>query len=377
MNKNTKIVIIVVSIVIGMAILIPLVIGGVFFIKNQISGTGVSTEGNNNNNWSIGKKDDKDMKEEVKIRESETKQIKLTKFDNGLFSLNIPEGWKVDVFGDYIHYTIKVYNPENPMYQMFFNMKTEGYNKSQAAKKWQQTYYPNNIFAKCAVIEDKTTEGFYKIFNELGTLNNTSAFTFPTLTDFTVVQKLGTSALGGDVLRATFKDSNGKEGEGLFTAYVYDPGPYYVYENITSGNQIDIYYLNVYNTIFVTAPKNELIDWEDTLNKMVASLEFSNTFISQYQSQQDSVMKTFQSVRNICNQITDSIMSAWEARSASYDIMSQKQSDAILGYERVYDTEKGDIYKAYNGFTDDYSGERYKAISDDMYTKATSGYIEK
>lgn len=377
MNKNTKIVIIVVSIVIGMAILIPLVIGGVFFIKNQISGTGVSTEGNNNNNWSIGKKDDKDMKEEVKIRESETKQIKLTKFDNGLFSLNIPEGWKVDVLGDYIHYTIKVYNPENPMYQMFFNMKTEGYNKSQAAKKWQQTYYPNNIFAKCAVIEDKTTEGFYKIFNELGTLNNTSEFTFPTLTDFTVVQKLGTSALGGDVLRATFKDSNGKEGEGLFTAYVYDPGPYYVYENITSGNQIDIYYLNVYNTIFVTAPKNELIDWEDTLNKMVASLEFSNTFISQYQSQQDSVMKKFQSVRNICNQITDSIMSAWEARSASYDIMSQKQSDAILGYERVYDTEKGDIYKAYNGFTDDYSGERYKAISDDMYTKATSGYIEK
>lgn len=377
MNKNTKIVIIVVSIVIGMAILIPLVIGGVFFIKNQISGTGVSTEGNNNNNWSIGKKDDKDMKEEVKIRESETKQIKLTKFDNGLFSLNIPEGWKVDVLGDYIHYTIKVYNPENPMYQMFFNMKTEGYNKSQAAKKWQQTYYPNNIFAKCAVIEDKTTEGFYKIFNELGTLNNTSEFTFPTLTDFTVVQKLGTSALGGDVLRATFKDSNGKEGEGLFTAYVYDPGPYYVTENITSGNQIDIYYLNVYNTIFVTAPKNELIDWEDTLNKMVASLEFSNTFISQYQSQQDSVMKTFQSVRNICNQITDIIMSAWEARSASYDIMSQKQSDAILGYERVYDTEKGDIYKAYNGFTDDYSGERYKAISDDMYTKATSGYIEK
>lgn len=377
MNKNTKIVIIVVSIVIGMAILIPLVIGGVFFIKNQISGTGVSTEGNNNNNWSIGKKDDKDMKEEVKIRESETKQIKLTKFDNGLFSLNIPEGWKVDVLGDYIHYTIKVYNPENPMYQMFFNMKTEGYNKSQAAKKWQQTYYPNNIFAKCAVIEDKTTEGFYKIFNELGTLNNTSEFTFPTLTDFTVVQKLGTSALGGDVLRATFKDSNGKEGEGLFTAYVYDPGPYYVTENITSGNQIDIYYLSVYNTIFVTAQKNELIDWEDTLNKMVASLEFSNTFISQYQSQQDSVMKTFQSVRNICNQITDSIMSAWEARSASYDIMSQKQSDAILGYERVYDTEKGDIYKAYNGFTDDYSGERYKAISDDMYTKATSGYIEK
>ena len=73
----------------------------------------------------------------------------------------------------------------------------------------------------------------------------------------------------------------------------------------------------------------------------------------------------------------DSYMSAWESRSKSYDIMSQKQSDATLGYERVYDTENGDIYKAYNGFTDNYDGERYKPITDDMYTQKTYGYIEK
>ncbi len=44
-------------------------------------------------------------------------------------------------------------------------------------------------------------------------------------------------------------------------------------------------------------------------------------------------------------ELFDSYMSAWENRSKSYDIMSQKQSDAILGYERVYDTETNDIYK--------------------------------
>ena len=38
--------------------------------------------------------------------------------------------------------------------------------------------------------------------------------------------------------------------EGLFTAYVYDPGPYYVNENIISGKQIDIYFLNVYDSMF-------------------------------------------------------------------------------------------------------------------------------
>ena len=63
--------------------------------------------------------------------------------------------------------------------------------------------------------------------------------------------------------------------------------------------------------------------------------------------------------------------------SNSYDIISQKQSDATLGYERVYDTETGEIYKAYNGFTDDYSRDRYKTITDNMYTSPISGYIEK
>ena len=71
------------------------------------------------------------------------------------------------------------------------------------------------------------------------------------------------------------------------------------------------------------------------------------------------------------------IMYSWNKRSASYDIISQKQSDATLGYERVYDTNTGEVYRAYNGFTDSYKGNRYQTVTDDMYTKAVSGYIEK
>lgn len=37
---------------------------------------------------------------------------------------------------------------------------------------------------------------------------------------------------------------------------------------------------------------------------------------------------------------------------------------ATLGYERVYNTDTGEIYKAYNGFTDDYKGETYKSVTD-------------
>ena len=351
-------------------ILIPIVVVAIA----ALLGFGLlnSNKKNNDNNPDFSDKNSK-----FTIRESKTKTIKFTDFDNGLVKMKIPEGWKVDTLGDYIHYTIKAYDPNNSTYQFFFNMKTEGYNKSEDAKRWQQTYYPNNMFAKTSVIATKDTEGFYKIFNDLGTLNNTSTFTFPTLTDFTVSDNLGKGSLGGDMLRATFKDANGKEGEGIFTAYVYDAGPYYVYENIVSGKQIDIQYLNVYDAIFITTPKDEFIDWQDTLNTIASSLTFTDSFISGFNNQQDAVMQNFQKIREIGNQISDGIMDSWNKRNTSFDIMSQKQSDATLGYERVYDTETNEVYKAYNGFTDDYDGERYKSITDDMYTKQTSGYIEK
>ena len=313
----------------------------------------------------------------IKIAKSKANQIEFEDYSINEFSIKKPKGWKVDTIGDYIHYTIKVYDPNNPAYQFFLNMKTEGYNKSVDAKRWQQKYYPNNPFAKASVIATKNTEGFYKIFNDLGTLNNTSTFTFPTLTDFTVIDNLGKASLGGDMLRATFKDANGKEGEGIFTAYVYDVGSYYVLENIISGKQIDIQYLNVYDAIFITAPKDEFIDWQDTLNTICSSLKFTDTFINGFNQQQDAVMKNFQQIRAIGNEISDGIMDSWNKRNTSFDIMSQKQSDATLGYERVYDTETNEIYKAYNGFTDDYDGERYKPITDDMYSKKTSGIIEK
>lgn len=313
----------------------------------------------------------------IKIAKSKASQIEFEDYSINEFSIKKPKGWKVDTIGDYIHYTIKVYDPNNPAYQFFLNMKTEGYNKSVDAKRWQQKYYPNNPFAKASVIATKNTEGFYKIFNDLGTLNNTNTFTFPTLTDFTVIDNLGKASLGGDMLRATFKDANGKEGEGIFTAYVYDVGSYYVLENIISGKKIDIQYLNVYDAIFITAPKDEFIDWQDTLNTICSSLKFTDTFINGFNQQQDAVMKNFQKIRAIGNEISDGIMDSWNKRNTSFDIMSQKQSDATLGYERVYDTETNEIYKAYNGFTDDYDGERYKPITDDMYSKKTSGIIEK
>ena len=65
-------------------------------------------------------------------------------------------------------------------------------------------------------------------------------------------------------------------------------------------------------------------------------------------AQSDQTVTTSQQLSQAADAMQDSIMSSWENRNRSQDIMSQKQSDATLGYERVVDVETGEIYKAEN-----------------------------
>lgn len=360
--KNKKFLIVLASVVVG-CILIGIVAGKVLF------------KGNDNIKLNNGKK--------VSIKYNETKNIEYETYDNGLIKLTIPKGWKVEIPKvDYIHYNFKVYNPTNPDYMFFFGMKLEGYMKSERARNWQIKYYPKEIFAKLPYIDPQTTESFFKIWNDAVDYSNKNEVGynyFRHLNDFTVIENLGTDALGGDILRATYKSDEGVLNQGIFTATVKSAGTYMVSENIWNvfGPQIDVWPLIIYNIMYMSAPNDEFTNWHPILEKCLNSLEFSDTFVSGFNKEEKSVMANFQANQKVYNEMSDMIMDSWEKRNNSYDIMSQKQSDATLGYERVYDTETGEIYKAYNGFTDDYSGNRYKPITDDMYTKATAGYIEK
>lgn len=318
----------------------------------------------------------------VKIVASETSKIEYEKFDNSLVSLDIPKGWKVEVAPyDYIHYAFKVYNPENPNYMLLFALKFEGYFKSDLAKTTWKNYYPTSPLAKLPVLNDKTTEGFYKIWNiTADSLNSESNFTFfPKIFDYKTIQKLGEAQfVGGDILRATFKDSNGNLLQGLLTASVKDVGSYYVNVNWNPlSKKVDVWPMNVYNIVMLIAPDTEFNNWQPILDHCLGTVTFSEKFMSGFNSQEQTIMNTVKTNQQVYNQISDMIMDSWNKRSNSYDIISQKQSDATLGYERVYDTETGNVYRAYNGFTDEYQGERYKTVTDDMYTSEVKGYIEK
>ena len=317
----------------------------------------------------------------VKVTENEASKITYEDFDNGLISLKIPKGWKVDVAPvDYIHYAFKVYNPENPTYMLLFNLKQEGFLKSERARSTYANYYPDAIFAKLSPIDPQTTEAFYKVWNSNAKLSNDTEIKyefFPYFKDFAVVENFGSSPLGGDILRATYTDNKGEVAQGLFTSSVMSIGTYYISENIWNpfGPQVDVSPLNVYNIIVMSAPDSEFNDYQKVLDYCLSTLEFSDSFVKGFNNEESTLVATIKANQKVYDQISDGIMDSWEKRNNSYDIISQKQSDATLGYERVYDTDTGEIYKATNGFMDSYDGTKYQTITDDMYTMPTSGYI--
>ena len=237
------------------------------------------------------------------------------------------------------------------------------------------------MFTQAVVLNSPTTENFYKKFNEIATYqkNIQTEFAednFPTFSNFTKIEEaeantsMKSLALDSKVLRGTFTGENSKEGEGLFMASVVNFGNQY-------QGGVDMGYYMIYDIMSITSAKDEFIDYKDILLESVNSIEFTDSYVKQTIDDSNAQTQKALELNASMQKAFDSYMSAWENRQISYDIMSQKQSDATLGYERVYDTDTGEIYKAYNGFTDDYQGNKYQSITDNMYTEKTSGYIEE
>ena len=324
----------------------------------------------------------------LKIRESEINKLSLEDYENDVFTMKKPKGWSVDAAGSGIYYAIRVYDPNNSINQVFLMLKMQPLLKSEAGKaKWQEYYKlagsdpKYKVFADAVVLDNPTTEGFYQKFNDISAYMNNieptlSAFKFPAFNNFSKQEEFESNAsmksvsLDSKTLRATFSDNNGTNGEGLFMASIVNFG------NQTQGGTDMLYYM-VYDIAAVTSVNNEFINYKDILLDSLKTIDFKSEYVKKTIDDGNAQTKQALALSASVQKAFDSYMSAWENRQKTYDIISQKQSDATLGYERVYDTTNGDIYKAYNGFTDDYDGERYKSVTDEMYTNKINGYIEK
>lgn len=331
---------------------------------------------------------------EIKITPTEAKQVTLETYQSTDFSMSIPSGWTVSTGSYGMAHSIRVYDPQKPVNQIFVLLKAMPLMHSQSGKDYYTQMYQSYggdyyVLADAPVLAEPSTENFYKVFSDYATFMESdepsySGYTFPRFNNFTTLESfasntdLSSVSINPAMLRASFSDNSGTEGEGMFTADVIDfsheTGIMY---DMYTGTSIDAGIYMAYNIMAVTAEKDTFIEWQDILCECLGTLEYTDSFVDSAIAQSNEGLKTAQQISQAFNQTADSIMASWEARNTSQDIMSQKQSDATLGYERVYDVETNEVYKAPNGWTDYYDGYRYEAVTDDsMYIVPVSGYID-
>ena len=298
------------------------------------------------------------------IVESAASQVRYEKYDNGLFTAEIPRGWVVETHdkSDYIHYTFQIYDPKNPNLRIVYNMQTSDYWATKADYDFYHNLYPTSILCQNPWLEEQSTMGILPAFFK--TVIDGNYFTFRRLTGFEKIESLGRDPFGGEIIHATALDPDGKKVEGVFGCSFQILNLYYVN------------FANVYGMVMLTAPEGELSNWIGVLEHVYGSIEYSQYYQTELNKQLIASGQATREIAKICSQTTDIVISGWESRQAAYDRISQKQSDATLGYERVYDTEKDTIYRAPLDFFDNYSGDRYKAVTDNQYLLPIDGYIE-
>ena len=207
----------------------------------------------------------------VKVTQTAAKAVQTEKYESADFSMTIPKGWTVTTGGTNIYHSIRVSDPNEPLNQMFVLLKADVLLHSQAGKNaWQQNYSMGNtqaaLFSKAPVLENPSTEGFFKIFSQYTAFASEvepdySGYIFPQFGDFTVTDRYASTssmksvAMGDELLRATFSD-NGKEGEGMFSASVVDFGSFTISDGNVIGYQLqtaDGGYYMAYNIVAITA----------------------------------------------------------------------------------------------------------------------------
>lgn len=272
--------------------------------------------------------DSTQVKEDFRITQTSAKSVQTEQYETADFSITIPKGWIVTTGGTNIYHSIRITDPNEPLNQMFILLKADILLHSQAGKDaWQQNYQAGDtqveIFAKAPVLEDPSTEGFFKIFPQYASFVTEveptySGYTFPQFSEFTVTDRfnstssLASSAMGDELLRATFND-NGREGEGMFSASVVDFGSYM----ITGGNVVDYqlqtadggYYM-AYNIVAITAAKDTFIEWESVLSDCMRTLQYSDSFISATNQASDEKVAIAMQISQNFNETMDDIMSS-------------------------------------------------------------------
>lgn len=193
----------------------------------------------------------------LRIRPAEATHVKFVKYvdPSGFFTMNIPLGWRVktglkpDGKFDIISYAITVYDPKRPERELYFCLNNSYGLKSVEARNWYiRSYGPKNPSARMPVLPRLSTDGYFAAMGPLFGYHK-----------FTVLERLGKSALGGDVIVAECTSASGRRVQGLYHAVVSDmmKQPVQVNPFNVRAGMVDVGPVLEFSILSETAPRTD------------------------------------------------------------------------------------------------------------------------
>ena len=292
---------------------------------------------------------------EVTVRPAEWNQVEWQPYSCAYFTLYIPNGWQVQWDGNAQNLWWTVTSPDGKI--GIFNHDHDYAAKDPAMTQtlgFQKPMY------------DASVQGYFNMIYE----DSADYFTVQSSCvpdNYSILQSSTNKRIKDyQSLYATFRDATVGEGEGVYSAVLFDHDDIFIRGANYANWEIDA-------ILTQWAPLGQFVNWAPVLAQIAQSFSYTDYYIQEWQSWMNTSITPSPSVND-----NDPILEAFEERSRSDTIIQEKRSDMLEEYERVYDNETGEIYRAYSGFLDDIGDQnRYTPITDNQYAEGYDGWIDK
>jgi hypothetical protein len=289
---------------------------------------------------------------QVKTKTSENiVKLQLENYDGGSFKMKKPVGWEVIQAGSCETFALLVRDRNAPENQIFYFNMFGPYYTSQRQKANDEQYMREGgyqvIWIEMPVVDPLTPENFITQFHLAAKTNLVKNFMgqMPELEKVEVISSTPEKSIIGDtkLVRALFTQ-NGKLGEGLF----------YMSVDRFEESMSDL--ANTYFFSGTSASKDRFIFVQDQLLESIKSIEISPSYVSGCLAKPSPWVDVSKTI----SETSDIMTSGWDERQKTDDIISAKRSDAIMGRDRVYDEDTGNVYEVNPNFYDKYDINRGK-----------------
>lgn len=285
--------------------------------------------------------------------------LELEHYDGGYFTVLKPAGWQIVTGGAYGGFGYMMWDPQEPARRIFYIGEIVPFYASAEQKQIDRQYMDAGGFPvewhDMPVVSPLTPLELFRNFDGIVVTQAAQVYMpgLPPLDGFEPISVTPVDPVlpigQTDLIHATFLD-DGVPCQGQFMATVAEFMPFM--NGPGGGTGI------AGMVVGIMAPVTEYPEMQDDLVAAVGSFKFSESYvqegIQQGRENFEGIMRAGQTLR----ETSEMVARSWQANDPSSDIGPQQWSDAMLGYERVYDPDTGEVYHVENGFFSDYDLHR-------------------